>query len=248
MQITVEEYAAWVRRWVDVLDVVATLDVIGDPSATYTNTMTLRDLVGDVVPVLVPVVHVHTPWTWLERYLAEGFDYIALGGMVPYQRSEASALLRWCADAFRIAGDKAVFHGFGCTSRTVIENLPWYSVDSTSWKSAMRYGNMALFDDRYREWHSIPGGGAPSAGQRARDANVLGRVHRAMADPDVVRLLRDYGVAPSTYLDPPPSVWWQAPMIAQAWRRYERWLQERHGAVVVPGHADLPSGLRLFLA
>ena len=138
-QIDVNEYAAWIKRYKHLFNTYANLDVIGDAGATLDNQHRLEDL--GVEPI--PVFHVNEDWAHLESYI-ENYPYIALGGMVPYMRY-TKKIMPWIIKAFKLSGDKSVFHGFGATSWEVIKDLPWYSVDSTTWMAGHRYGAQFVF-------------------------------------------------------------------------------------------------------
>lgn len=137
------DYAAWLKQYRHWFVTMANLDVIGDPAASARNQASLEDA---GLPVL-PVFHTGEPWSVLEGLLAR-YRYIALGGMVPYLREWKTKLMPWLVRCFKLARDRAVFHGFGCTAWEVVKALPWYSVDSSSWGQGFRYGQIPLFD-----WH-----------------------------------------------------------------------------------------------
>lgn len=175
--ISLDSFAAWVSRWRGSLAWVASLDAIGDAKGSWRNYRTLRDTYGlDVVPT----VHYGAEPKVLDRYVADGVDFIGLGGMVPY-KAEIDRLLRWCVLMFRYARDKHPqlrFHGWGVTSPRMVVNLPWYSVDSSKVRTSCRYGLLHLFNPRTGKTSDVP---------------VNGRAMYDHAD-----LLRDvYGVEPS---------------------------------------------------
>jgi hypothetical protein len=104
-----------------------------------------------------------------------------------------------------------LFHGFGMTSRSVVESLPWASVDSSSWAGVAKFGNVNIFDGR--EWHKAD-----------------------IGDRDAIRhlapLIREYGFDPEQFMDRerytatkghlPNTI-----MSALSWHRYERFLQQK---------------------
>lgn len=134
-----DDYAKWLKHWSPWFTIYANLDVIGGPERTRDNQRRLEEVHG-LHPM--PVYHTGEPISVLERYLDEGYTYIALGKLLgnPYKR-----LKPWLARAFRVAGDRAVFHGFGLTVWDALQEFPFYSVDSSSWGSGVRFGNMKLF-------------------------------------------------------------------------------------------------------
>jgi len=234
-EVTVDGYVAWLRRWQHLLTTYVVLDVIRDPDATRANQERMED--AGLHPI--PVFHVGTPWDELER-LCEAYPYIALGGMVG--AGSARQVLRWCIDAFRIARQTGtVFHGFGQTTLQVLRDLPWYSVDSSSWGAGHRYGTLSLWDHR-----------------------MGGRwVRLDVGDHDAVfrnaQLIRDHGGNPTVLAtkgcalaEGKPNDQYRAERAmvigvnVVAWVRLEAWLRQRHGEVRHPQLAG--TGPQLYLA
>jgi len=116
-------------------DYYAVLDVIGSASGTLKNQIYMED--RGVKPV--PCFHHGEDFKYL-KYYCRKYDYIALGGMVPIS---TPALIRWLEVIFTMYPNKK-FHGFGVTTKKLIERFPFYSVDSSSWLSGGRVGS--LFD------------------------------------------------------------------------------------------------------
>lgn len=139
-KVDVKDYAAWVKANLPFITTYANLDVIMDGAATLKNQRLLEDECG-LAPL--PVFHVNEDFSYLDLY-SEEYDYIALG--VAGMQTRKQELFRWLAACFRMAGDRAVFHGFGLTAWDIIYSFPWYSVDSASWGSGFLYGRVPLFD------------------------------------------------------------------------------------------------------
>lgn len=138
-----ETFHAWAKRWEDDLFWAAALDVIGDPEASYQNWLAARrdDL------ELVPTVHYGQGTEMLDRYAEEGATLIALGGMVPYS-SEKDRLMRWCLQMHRHVRDhhpQVRFHGLGISHPYLVDNLPWWSTDSSGFSSCFRFGTLRLW-------------------------------------------------------------------------------------------------------
>lgn len=216
--IVLVEYAAWLKRWEHLFSAYANLDVIGDAKASAAN---LRKLEGMGLHPL-PVFHGGEPWSYLERYLA-AYPYIALGGAVGADRGLIDA---WLVKCFRLAQPAgAVYHGFGMTRWPLLRDFPFYSVDSSSWGSAYRYGVLKLFANG--KWVSVRIGNA---------ADV--RRH--------LPLLESYGVRPGWLYD--RDLYhrkYAARLSAEAWLRATDWLRRRHGAIHLRGQEE---GLHLYLA
>ncbi len=150
-EINIQEYIDFVKQHQDIIEVYANLDVIGDPKATWQNQKTME--AAGLQPL--PTFHYGEDIKWLKRYLKTGYDYIALGGMVPIS---TEGLIYWLDDLFQnhlcdqSGMPKVKVHGFGLTSLPLMLRYPWYSVDSTSWVVTGRMGSIYVPRDRERVW------------------------------------------------------------------------------------------------
>lgn len=170
--IPLPDYAAWIRRWRPCLHWVASLDVIGDAAASWDN---WRALSATGVSS-VPTIHYPADPRELDRYVEAGADLIGLGGMVPF-RSEPQRLLRWCAQVMayaKRAHPDLRFHGWGITHPALLLNLPWWSVDSSGYSSAYRYGRLRLFDPDKGRMVSVD--------VRVATGREIAGVHRLLAE------------------------------------------------------------------
>lgn len=152
-KIDLKAFAEWGIKWRGALCWVASLDVIGDARATLKNYERLRGMGLDVIPTL----HHGTKPADLDFYANDGVDFIGLGGLVG-TNANAGSMMRWCLSLMRYARDahpQMRFHGWGLTAIEPILNLPWWSVDSSSYGSAWRYGHMRLFNPRTAKFVSI---------------------------------------------------------------------------------------------
>lgn len=139
-----EEFHRWAAYWSETLLWTASLDVIGEADATYRNWQAAQ---ADGL-ALVPTIHHGESTATLDRYAEQGADLIGLGGMVPYA-SEFDRLLRWCLMMFRHARDHhphVRFHGWGVSHPSLMDNLPWWSADSSGFSAAFRFARLRLFD------------------------------------------------------------------------------------------------------
>lgn len=222
-QIDLGEYAAWIKRFKHLFNAYANLDVIGDAAATRDNQHRLEDLGTEPIPVF----HVNEDWAQLESYI-EQYPYIALGGMVPYMRY-TKKIMPWIIKAFRLANKQSVFHGFGATSWDVIKNLPWYSVDSSSWGAGFRYGQVPLFDESRGRFVTAQLGDPISCGKASR-------------------LFRNLGFDPLDFVDRSRND--RAKICAVSALSYikaEQWLRKRWGEVYIPNN-ERQAGLKQYLA
>ena len=226
--ITLEGLSAWGRKWSHRLAWVAALDVIGDPDRTYRN---WHEMVTRHGIKAVPTIHFGTDPTELDRYADRGVDFVGLGGLVgvPTKRQ-----MRWLVQVFRYARDnhpEMRFHGWGCTSVPHYD-LPFYSVDSSSWTESLRYGKMTLADPRTGKNVFYPLDG------------------RAAYQPKVARLLMDYyGANPKEFARAHPGN--RAEIVrlsALTMVAREQRARKRHGSIEAPSWIGGRSGPHVHLA
>lgn len=146
-QIRVEDYAAFIKKNADIIHLAANLDDLHKrEQMTWDNQKALESFGLKILPVF----HTREDPKWLKKYMDAGYDYLALGGMVP----ESKVWLKQWLD--HIWGDYLTdkkgrplikIHGFGLTTFDLMLRYPWYSVDSTSWVLAGRYGLIWYVDD-----------------------------------------------------------------------------------------------------
>jgi hypothetical protein len=222
--ISINEYADWVKRWRHLFTTYANLDVIGNPEATALNQAKLEDL--GLAPL--PVFHTGSEWSHLEA-LAERYPYIALGGMVPHMRFP-KRIMPWLIKAFKLAKGKSVFHGFGATSWEIVSQLPWYSVDSSSWGQGFRFGQVPVFDERVGKFIKINLG--DGAGWTKHAA-----------------LVRRMGFDPVDFADRARNDRAKICAIsALSYMMAERWLRRQWGEIYIPGNNSAGAILRQHLA
>lgn len=78
----------------------------------------------------------------IDEYVKK-YDYISTGGMAGVPHSK-ELLLKFLSFVFSKTRDKVKVHGLGITSQKILLKYPFYSCDSTSWQSMMRYGSSAV--------------------------------------------------------------------------------------------------------
>lgn len=233
--IDLADYMAWLRTWAHRITVASSLDVIGDPDATARNTARLLDAGFDVLPVF----HYGSSLSLLEE-ICRRHRYVALGGMVG-KRKEPPAVMRFMAACFQVAREHGtVFHGFGQTRVQPVATLPFYSIDSSSWNSTTRYGELKLWDGRAGRMRSM----------------YAGNPIRSL---EMGKLLRSYDLDPAWIAVPgfglkqhrtPEEYRREAEALRRtairSWRNFGDWLVRRHAVIPPPGQHDL--GTVLYLA
>lgn len=176
--VTNSELAAWIKQWRHRLCWAASLDIAGDVPTTRRNWHELVDNYG--VPA-VSSLHVGVDPSEMDYYAKRGVDFLGLGGMAG-SVSPIAVRFRWLVTVFQYARrhhPQMRFHGWGVTNTKTLR-LPFWSVDSSGWGQAYRFGSITL-----RDPHSL----------RDYKISLDGRSTYA---PEVARLLREeYGVNPS---------------------------------------------------
>jgi hypothetical protein len=224
-EINIDEYAAWVKRYKHLFSVYANLDVIGDAKKTLENQTILEDKHG-LTPI--PVVHAAQSYAPLEHYMKNGYTYIALGGLVPYA-AQPKVRMRYLIKAFQMAGEQAVFHGFGVTSWEVMSSLKWYSVDSSSWGSGFRFGTIPLFDSARGEFKKAKLGDSDGCYKVSRLFESLGFDWQDFADRKRNDRAKICAISALSYI------------------KAEQYLRRKFGEVYIPNR-DAPEVLRAHLA
>lgn len=220
VSIDIDAYMAYIRRYRHRITTYANLDVMRNPEATWRNQQIMED--AGLAPL--PVFHGGTEWRWLDHYL-DRYRYIALGGLV----GKVGKAQGWIVECFRRARGRAVFHGFGVTAWEVLRDLPWYSVDSSSWGQGYRFGQVPVWVERMGAFVKIALGDRRTWLAHAADVRALGYDPHDFADRSRVQRADVCGLSAMSYV------------------RAEQWLRRRHGDIHIP-HVDTGLGVRLHLA
>jgi len=138
-KIDVAEYASYIERNLQHVEVYANLDCIGDWKKTRANQRYLEK--RGLHPL--PVFHAHEPWEVFRDLVVE-YPRVALGGVAVKRTAHFAPWIKRCFD---MAGD-TMLHGFGVSNWLLLRAFPWFSTDHSSWGSGFRYGSVPLFDAR----------------------------------------------------------------------------------------------------
>lgn len=215
--IDIAEYGEWLLRWRHLFTNYISLDVIGKPEASWANQKHLESL--GLTPI--PVFHALEDFNWLHDYIEGGYTLVGLGG-IALARQEAR--FPWLIKCFREARGRTAFHGLGVTDTKLLD-LPFWSVDSSSWATSVMFGSAKLFDPMSGKLISI------QLGDHAKVYRHAG-------------LFRRYGFDPATFADRKKYTRQQA--LALAYTSVvmtERWMRKRHGPILRPGG---PPGPRVY--
>lgn len=121
----------------------ASLDVFGDSEATMKNHWYMVNEYG-LNPI--PTFHMGSPLSDLKGVI-DSSEYIALGGLVFSPGIQAHCDEVWQYILTHKPNLKV--HGFGLTNIELMDRYPWYSVDSSSFKSCKRFGRQNILWNGY---------------------------------------------------------------------------------------------------
>lgn len=144
VELSVAEYCAYIERNRDILRVedgavmASVLDGIGDPLKTWGNQLEMEQ--RGCKPL--PCFHAGEDERYLEHYV-KNYPYITLGGMVGSSTQSLAVWLDRMWENYLTDGSgrpRCKVHGFGITSRPLMERYPWFSCDSSSWIQSAAFG------------------------------------------------------------------------------------------------------------
>lgn len=138
LEIDVHEYSKFVVKYGHLFNVIASLDVKGNPEKSWENQKIMESY--GLHPL--PAYHIGEDLSWFHKYL-DNYEYFGIGTSVePYH---SDRLRREFEQLFRIAPDHK-FHGYGMTDTRWCAWFPWHTVDSLSWCLSGAYGSIKFWD------------------------------------------------------------------------------------------------------
>lgn len=147
--INIDEYCVFIKD--TGATIYAGLDVIGDAKQTRINNEYMIKEHG-LNPI--PTFHMGSELKDLELVAAGQYSYIALGGLVFSANivNHCDRVWHWILSN----NPKLRVHGFGLTNLDLMKRYPWYSVDSSSYKSCRRFGRQGILWGEDFEFRTIP--------------------------------------------------------------------------------------------
>lgn len=167
VEISVDEYIEYINSITSNLTIVAQLDTIpgrfnqpktqeeikNAPKLSWDNYLYMRERMKEPNK-LVPIFHQGEDFKWLENMLnwkdenGKHIEYIGISPAV-----DVPGLENWLNKSFKIIANSSnpnvKTHAFGMTQLSVLEQYPYTSADSTSWKLSAAMGNI------YTPWGAL---------------------------------------------------------------------------------------------
>lgn len=134
----IDNYIAFIKKYEIKRYVEMDLDVV----IGYEEVLRIRKRLEDEIGYpSVPVWHMSRGTEEFKKMVDE-YDYIAIGGLVGHMPQSAYPLLKELVKYAGVRGTKV--HGLGFTRKDAYE-YGFYSVDSSSWTSGLRFGTAVKF-------------------------------------------------------------------------------------------------------
>lgn len=136
----IEKYLSWAKRHKDIIFAIANLDLemlVGTDQVWEWNKKYFEPFMMETG---IPVCFIWHGVSGIEHWekMCERYPYVGFS-MASEQTGRAD--VQECMNRMAIAEEYgALVHGMGMTSVDMLTKLPFYTVDSTTWKSGLRYG------------------------------------------------------------------------------------------------------------
>lgn len=142
----INQYLTWAERHKDKVFAIANLDlerlVGGDKVEEWNKKYFEPFMLRTGIPVCFIYHTDGTSMTW-EQY-CQRYPYVGISSGVVDDNGDLFANLT----AYLKVAEKynTLVHGMGMTKTSILPQLPFYTVDSTSWKAGFRYGKLAIWN------------------------------------------------------------------------------------------------------
>ena len=141
VKINVKDYSQYIKRNSDIITQYANLD-----TSSIEESQQNLEYMESVGLKPIPVWHATEPLELFER-MCEKYPYVAVGGVEYGGNRDITE--RVTRQIFPIAMRyKTKIHSFGMTFIGLLREYPFYSADSSTWRSGFRYGTVFDLDNR----------------------------------------------------------------------------------------------------
>lgn len=134
-KINIDEYCDFIKK--NDISKYINLDDIENDDATDKNQKYMESKKLNPIPVF----HYQSNFDNLKRIIDNGYKYICLGGSVGQTRNNKIKFFNNIFSKY----DNINFHGLGISDIEIVNNFPFFSVDSTTWLIAEKIGK--IFDE-----------------------------------------------------------------------------------------------------
>lgn len=133
-KIDINKYIKFLKTNMEYIDYYISLDDMCSAEKSYENLLIMRD--AGLNPL--PVFHGGEDFEWLKKLVKLGYNFILLGSKTAVNK------LLWFKQIFCEYHPQIKFHGLGLVSLKYFLEIPFYSVDFTSFFSDSLRGNILL--------------------------------------------------------------------------------------------------------
>lgn len=165
--VDVDAYIDWINQNGDAFTVIAQVDFIPGksnletdpqiylkaPGLSWENYLYMHERIRpELRDKLIPVFHQGEDYKWLRNMLnwvdPETGRHMPYIGISPHTEVTSANRLRFCKEVFRIIkqsdNPNVKTHGFGMTALQLLRNIPFTSVDSTTWLQTAIHGQILI--------------------------------------------------------------------------------------------------------
>lgn len=151
--IDINKYAEFITNYHSVFCDYFNLDVIGSCAESYKHWVYLRSLGVNTIPVF----HIGGDEKYLQKYLKQT-NYIGLGAVANVSSPQRRHGLDYIWNKYFLDANKQPtcrVHGLGITALSLIQQYPWYSVDSVKLILDASYGKIYTPLWRDNQWDYV---------------------------------------------------------------------------------------------
>lgn len=151
LKLSVVDYAKYIQKYWDTYNVIANMDTNSVEETVRHQEFLEKETGKYILPVYHGEDFVKWNYKWFEE-LCEKYDYIGLWGIAgcSYKKEFIEKYFNFCFNIW--IKYKTKFHWFWVTSDFFLKKYPFYSVDSTSWLSVLRFMSISYF----KKWKLYP--------------------------------------------------------------------------------------------
>lgn len=144
-----DAYIEYLLKYGSMYDFYVTLDIIGNPQASWEVTEYMESF--GLHPM--PVYHFGEDESWIKKML-DKYDYIGIGGLG--QDITKDKFIPFADRAFKILCDNkgrplCKTHGFAIAASEIFIKYPWYTADASTWTALSRNGAIYLPRPRIKD-------------------------------------------------------------------------------------------------